>query len=294
MATLAEQLEVSRTESAHAMHAFKRILVHVDRESRSDRSIEVAVGLATRFGGKVTGVYVARPFLPQAFIVGALPPVVMADQERLDQEDAAAARSRFLDRVVRRGLDSEWRYVRDASVPAMRRLARYADIAVLGQTDPARPEELVAVRPEDVALGSGRPVLVVPYIGVPAGLGQRIVIAWDGSREAARAVADALPLLTQASAVWALSIDAKAEDGETQPAEDLCRFLGDHGISAKPDRLQTDGCSESDVLLSRLVDLGADLLVMGCYGHTRVRELVLGGMTRTILRHMTVPVLLSH
>jgi nucleotide-binding universal stress UspA family protein len=296
MATLAEQIEASRTESAATAHAFKRVLVHVDCGAWSDRRIEVAVDLARRVAGKVTGVYVARPVLPPVFMVGALPPAVLADQEKLDFDDAAAARRRFLDHVVRRGLESEWRFVRDASVSAMRRLSRYADIVVVGQADPASPDAPLAARAEEVALGSGRPVLVVPYIGAAPGLGKRIVIAWDGSREAARAVADALPLMRQASSVWVVSIDAEAGcagDG-VKPAEDLCRFLHDHGIQARPDHLRTDDCSEADVLLSRIADFGADLLVMGCYGHTRVRELVLGGMTREILRHMTVPVLLSH
>jgi nucleotide-binding universal stress UspA family protein len=296
MPTLAEQIEKSQTEPVRAAHTFKRVLVHVDRDERSNHRIEVAVDLGARFAGKVTGVYVARPFLPPAFIVGALPPVVTADQERLDQEDAETARRRFLDHVVRRGLDCEWHYIREATVPAVRRVARYTDLAIVGQADPTVPAELVAVRPEELALGSGRPVLVVPYIGGSLSPGKRIVVAWDGSREAARAVADALPLLTQASSVWAVSIDAKAPgmSDDSKPAEDLCRFLADHGVSAKPDHLQTDECSEADVLLSRIGDFGADLLVMGCYGHTRLRELVLGGMTREILQHMTVPVLMSH
>lgn len=295
MTTMTNQIEMSRPVIG-AIPAFKRILVHVDRDVRSDQRIEVAVNLAERFAGKVTGVYVARSFLPPVFMVGALPPAVMTDQEQLDQEDAETAKRRFLDHVVRRGLDSEWRYIRDATVPTLRRVARYMDLAIVGQRDLVTPEEMLAVRPEELALGSGRPVLVVPYIGGSRSPGQRIVIAWDGSREAARAVADALPLLMRASSVWVVTINAKAPGmtDQSNAAEDLCRFLADQGVPAKPDHLQTDECSEADVVLSRIADLGADLLVMGCYGHTRLRELVLGGMTREILQHMTVPVLMSH
>ena len=154
----------------------------------------------------------------------------------------------------------------------------------------------MAVRPEELALGSGRPVLVVPYIGSAVSPGKRVVIAWDASREAARAVADALPLLARASSLWVVTIDGKGSGmiDRSDSAEDLCRYLADHGMQAKPDRLQTEEGSEADILLSRIADFGADLLVMGCYGHTRLRELVLGGMTREILQHMTVPVLMSH
>jgi nucleotide-binding universal stress UspA family protein len=296
MASFAAQAEASRIMPVRATQAFKRVLVHVDRDGRSDYRIEVAANLAERFAGKVTGVYVARSSLPPAFMVGALPPAVMTDQEQLDQEAAETARRRFLDHVVRRGLDSEWHYIRDATVPALRRVARYVDVAIVGQTDPTVREELLATRPEDLALGSGRPVLVVPYIGGSRSPGRHIVVAWDGSREAARAVADALPLLMQASVVRVVSIDAKAPGitDQSNAAEDLGRFLADHGIAAKPENLQTDECSEADVLLSRIGDFGADLLVMGCYGHTRLRELVLGGMTREILQHMNVCVLMSH
>jgi nucleotide-binding universal stress UspA family protein len=296
MAILTDQIEKSPTAPVRAIPAFKRILVHVDRDKRSDQRVEMAVALATRFGGKMTGVYVSRPVLPPAIAMGALPPAFFADQEKLLQEEVDDAMRRYLDHVIRKGLEGDWHCVREASVPALRRLARYADLAIVGQTDPDVPEELIAVRPEELALGSGRPVLVMPYIGATVGIGKRVAIAWDGSREAARAVVDALPILVGAESVWAVSIDARTggTTDPSQPAEDLCHFLGDHGISAKPDNLQTDGVSKADVLLSRLSDLGADLLVMGCYGHSRVRELVLGGMTRGILQHMTVPVLLSH
>lgn len=296
MPSLVEQIRGSRTEPERSMQAFKRILVHVDRDKMSDHRIEVSIDLAMRFGGKVTGVYVGRPLLPPAVTMGALPPAFITDAAKLDEEDAETVRRRYLDHIVRRGLDADWHYIRDASVLVLRRMSRYMDIAVIGQPDPALPIEMVAIRPEELVLGSGRPVLVVPYIGGSPSPGQRVVIAWNGSREGARAVVDALPLLAQANSVWVVSIDMKGP-GMTEmskPSEDLCRFLADHGIAAKPDNLQADECPEADVLLSRIADFGADLLVMGCYGHTRLRELILGGMTRGILRHMTVPVLMSH
>lgn len=294
MATFAERVEDVRAANMRP-RAFKRILVHVGRDANSDRRIEIAVELAGRSGGKVIGVYVGKPLVPPVIGMGALPPRFLADEATIDQEDAEAAKRRYLDHLARRDLKAEWHYVREAGMLVLQSISRYMDIVVVGQRDPAVPAA-AAVRPEELALGSGRPVLVIPHIGGAISPGRRIVIAWDGGREAARAVSDAFPFLRQASAMWVVSIGTKAPGlcSQSDAAEALCRFLADHGVAAKPDFLQTDECSEADVLLSRITDVGADLLVMGCYGHSRIRELALGGMTREILRHMTVPVLMSH
>ena len=147
-------------------------------------------------------------------------------------------------------------------------------------------------------MGAGRPVLAVPYAGKFDTIGKRIVIAWDARREAARAVADAVPLLEQAESVVTLSINphggAQAGTHGEIPGADIATHLARHGISVEAQQLVANDISVGDMLLSRLSDLTADLLVMGVYGHSRARELVLGGVTRHILNHMTVPVLLSH
>lgn len=294
MTTLTQPIEKPSTP-IHAVPALKRILVHIDRSDASHARVLTAVNLARLFHGKLAGVYAIRPIIPLA-ASGELPAAFLVEQERLAEEDADIAKRRYLDHVTRSGLQSDWYSVRGDAVAEVRRIARYMDLSVVGQIDPGRPEPEIVIRPEEIALGSGRPVLVIPYIGTPVEVGSRIVVAWDGGRESARAVADALPLLRQARSVWVVSIDVKdrALREGSSAAKDLCLFLGDHGITAEPQELQAGTLSGSDALLSRLSDLGADLLVMGCYGHSRLREFVLGGMTRGILQHMTVPVLLSH
>ncbi|HEX2115333.1 MAG TPA: universal stress protein [Alphaproteobacteria bacterium] len=135
----------------------------------------------------------------------------------------------------------------------------------------------------------------MPYVGSPHDFGHRVIVAWNGSREAARAMGDAMPLLRQAQSVCVVSINAEGEtQGQPGPAAELTRRLADHGIQAEPQVLRSDDISAADMLLSRIADLGADSLVMGCFGHSRLREIVLGGTTRDVLRHATVPVLLSH
>jgi nucleotide-binding universal stress UspA family protein len=196
-----------------------------------------------------------------------------------------------------RGLSAEWREIAEGpdADPALH--ARYADLAILGQLDPERAEtDLLRPRPEQVALASGRPVLIVPYAGHFDNVGRRVLIAWNATREAARAVSDSMPLLTSAALVTVLTIDPREGPhghGEI-PGADIALHLARHGVKTETERTISAGLPVGEALLSRAADLGADLIVMGAYGHSRVRELLLGGATRSMLRSMTVPVLMSH
>ncbi len=147
-----------------------------------------------------------------------------------------------------------------------------------------------------MALAVGRPVLVVPYAGRFEACGRRVLVAWNASRAATRAVNDAMPLLAGAETVTVLCVDPD-EDRRAHgdvPGADVAVHLARHGVKARVESTASGGIGVGNAVLSRASDIGADLLVMGAYGHTRVRELLLGGATRTILESMTVPVLLSH
>ena len=170
------------------------------------------------------------------------------------------------------------------------RLARYFDATILQQPAPKDTEAPDVI--ESVLFGSGRPVLIVPYIPVPPQLG-RVVVAWDEGRPAARAVADALPLLTLADRVEVVSITDRGGD-RPLPSEDMARHLARHGVEAEAVRLVRGEVGIANTLLSHAADVDAGLIVMGGYGHSRLREIVLGGTTRTILQTMTVPVLMAH
>lgn len=294
MATL-DMPEAREQTKLRSVSALRRILVHVERGDRANDRIRVAADFAERFGSKLTGVFLLPSVVPMAFPSAELSVELLAELERLAQQQADEAMRRYLDDVVRRNLQGEWRCLRGPVIPALRQLSRYLDLSVVGQVNPDLPEEPI-VRPEELALASGGPVLVVPYIGAPAQVGRRFVIAWNGGREAARAVHDAMPLLRQAQSVTVVSIDVKggAIEDSDNAAADLARYLADHEIAADTENLPAEDISPADLLLSRSADLGADMIVMGCYGHSRLRETVLGGMTRHILAHMTVPVLMSH
>jgi nucleotide-binding universal stress UspA family protein len=136
-------------------------------------------------------------------------------------------------------------------------------------------------------------VLVVPYVGEPVVKGEHVLVCWDGGREAARAATDALPFLREARKVTVLTVNTGAAPSEV-PGADIALYLARHGVKSEAARTPAGGIDPGNVILSRAFDYGVDLIVMGAYGHSRVREILLGGATRAILRQMTVPVLMSH
>ena len=172
---------------------------------------------------------------------------------------------------------------------------RAADLIVAAQTDPDWDLSPLMDFPERLALESGRPVLIIPYAGHYASIGRRVVIAWNAGRESARATFDALPLLQGADSVHILEIKDRGDASSSlAPDTSIAAALGRHGIKPEVRTSVAADISVGDEILSRAADLEADLLVMGAYGHSRFRELVFGGTTRQIARHMTLPTLLSH
>lgn len=279
--------------------SYKNLLVHVDDASGSAARIDAAVRMATEHGAHLAGVYLISEPSPAGFVQGYLPPELMTTLQQEAQERAEAALARFTEVATRNQLQFDGRIERVLSTEGAEALAmhaRYADLAILGQVDPDDQTSIWPRLPEEVVLTSGRPALVIPYIGAGQAVGQRITVAWDASREAARAVADALPLLTRAQAVHVVSINPRSDvygHGD-EPGADIALHLARHGIEVEVQRVQSRDIDVANTLLSHIADQSSDLLVMGAYGHSRLRELVLGGVTRTILREMTVPVLMAH
>jgi nucleotide-binding universal stress UspA family protein len=234
----------------------------------------------------------AAPSLP-AFIRSELPSDLL-DHMREDVENTASATlDAFAKRATEVGVTVETVMLDLATGDVdseVSRLARYFDVTVLQQPDPAGTETADLI--EAVLFGSGRPVLIVPCRPGPSQL-RTILIAWDEGRPAARAVADALPLLALAERVEVVTVGDLRGD-RTRDSRHLVRHLRRHGIEAHMANLVRDQGSVAATLLAHAVDVQADLLVMGGYGHSRLREIVLGGTTRRILQTMTVPVLMAH
>jgi nucleotide-binding universal stress UspA family protein len=281
--------------------SYKDLLVVLDSDAASRRRIDLAAGLAERFAAHLVGLYpLPVPEVPHhlSYYDPAVLNPFFLDLRQQAQEASDAEREAFEHAASLRGLSAEWRVVAEGGAQADAALhARYVDLTILGQLDPDRGDvELIRPRPEQVTLASGRPILVVPYAGQFATVGRRVLIGWNASREATRAVNDAMPLLMGADIVTVLTIDAREgpdAHGEL-PGADISLHLARHGVKAEIERTVSAGIGPGEVLLSRAADLGADLLVIGAYGHSRVRELLLGGATRSILQSMTLPVLMSH
>jgi nucleotide-binding universal stress UspA family protein len=274
---------------------FKDLLVHVDNDPACGSRVDVAAAVAAKHGAHLTGLHaMGWPRFP-GYVEVELPANFLDEQRRHLEKLASQAEERFHEGARRRGLRGEWRLDAGDIVGTMKLHARYADVTVLGQgRDLGGAPYDLAFLPEELALGVGRPVLVVPRYGTFETVGERVLVAWNGSREATRAVHDALPFLRAATKVTVLSIDPEHDLGPRVPSADIALHLARHGITAEADWTSGLDIAVGDVLLSRAADLGADLIVMGAYGHSRAREMVLGGATRHILQHMTVPVLMSH
>jgi nucleotide-binding universal stress UspA family protein len=268
----------------------KSILVHVDTLPTSSSRLALAVELSGRFGAALTGIFVlpSREFLDLAADDAAL--ALAYDAGEL--EHAVAEReTEFRAFLSDQHLDGEWRVVRGLAAPCIVQRARAADLVVIGQRDPKHPAILDA--PEDVVLASGRPVLVVPCAGRFDYSGGDVLVAWNGSREATLALHHAIPLLAAARSATVITVGA-GDDWDAQASDDLIAHLLRHGISASQERVSHGDLTPAEATLSRVARLRAEFVVMGAYGHSRLRETILGGMTRDMLRRMTTPVLMAH
>ena len=281
---------------------YKEILVTVDTAPAGRARLDLAASLAERFAAHLIGLHTSVIPLPprggyfEYFDRSLVEPLYRAFREKV-VEQAEGASALLSEVAQRRGLASEWRLAMGYPSEAAALHGRYVDLVVLGQTDPDNAEAaLFHPHPEEVALAVGRPVLVVPYAGRFGECGRRVLVAWDASRAATRAVNDAMPLLAKAESVTVLCVDPNEDrtaHGEV-PGMDIAVHLARHDVKASVETTTSGDIGIGNVLLSRANDIGADLLVMGAYGHTRLRELVLGGATRTILESMTLPVLMAH
>jgi len=279
--------------------AFKDILVQVDGSRSAAARYQVAIQLAATHGAHLTGLCLAiEPPVPAA-ILGMVPLEVRSRQREMVREHAESAAAQFRLAAEREGIPGECRIVDlldNEATEVFIRHVRHADIAVLGQADPEQSSMLPAGFTADVVMGSGRPGIVVPYTGAPPVVGQRVLIAWNGGREATRAVNDALPILKRAHSVTVLSVNPEsAGNGDRrEPGADIALHLARHGVTVAASRTVAREISVGDAILADIAGNAIDLLVMGAYGHSRTREFVLGGVTRHLLGHMTAPVLMSH
>mgnify|MGYP002654496368 CR=1 FL=1 len=274
------------------------ILVHLDNTPRAEARLAIAASLARQHAAHLTALQVIDVAVPvMAMGDGGGGGAVIAElMEQMRQSALTAGqklKTAFEAALAREGIMGEWRQVEGTTAEVLARHGRYADLVVLGQDDPESDNAGVL---EAVLFDSGRPVLAIPFAGKFTMIGKRVLVGWNASREATRAVHDALPILAKAESTTIFLANPKRGLGAhgDEPGADIARHLARHGLKVEVAKAVADDVSDSALLLNHASDMGADLLVMGAYGHSRLREFILGGVTRSLLREMTVPVLLSH
>jgi nucleotide-binding universal stress UspA family protein len=258
--------------------------------------LRIAVDLADRFGGHVIGLHVRHAFQAPAFTdAGPAMDSLYRTYETAVMADEAMATAAFGDAVGNKGISSEWRVADGYVDEILVAQARSADLVIVGQAEPDSPPTATpADLAEDVAMAAECPVLIVPHIGADKAPGKTVMLCWNDSREAKHAATGALPLLAAADKVIVLIIDPKVGRDRAEPGADVAVWLARHGVKVT---VQRDSAADSDVggvILSRAADHDVDLIVMGIYGHSRMRERVLGGASRTLLASMTAPLLVAH
>lgn len=267
--------------------SIKDILVHIGNSQHSAAVLELAIGLARKHQAHLTGLHVIthRHYIPDG----------EADT-RVEEAEAM-----FREKTARAGISADWRSVNwpvvGVHVSEVVNLHAYCkDLVIVGQTERgSRKGDLDHELPERVILGSGRPVLIVPYAGTFTDVGDKVMVAWKSGRESTRAVNDAMPFLQAAREVRVMAISSTdyTESADKGPCDEICTHLARHGIRAEGERFAIEEISVGDVLLNQVWEEGCNLLVMGGYART-TGGFELGPIARNILEHMTAPVLMSH
>lgn len=278
---------------------YKTILVQLNDERRAGPLIEAARMIGEQEEAHVVGVY-AVPTIAFGSPTQIGLNVIEAGRKRYHDE-AQRIKTTFEEAMRGRAVKTEFRLLearhgyRDCAELVIEQ-ARSADLIIAAQADKSWDETEMLDFPDRIAMESARPALIIPNAGRFPKIGSRVLVAWSGTREASRAVFDALPFLQRASIVTLLSIKRNSHRGEERVIEgaDIAATLSRHGVKCEVAVSVAADISIEDDLLSRASDYSADLIVMGCYGHSRLREFIMGGTTRGILAHMTVPVLMSH
>lgn len=279
--------------------SYKTILLHCNDMRRIGRLLVPAVQLAETFQAHLIGLSIVPPIAILSTGAPGSTPIIVDDHCKLYREHNPAMRSAFENATRGRGFVSEWR---DDEADAfgvgdrVLQYARAADLVIASQSDRNWATTDTLDVADRLAIESGRPVVIVPLTEPREHIGERVLVAWNARREAARAVFDALPILQRAKevrVVW-VNPETEHEQGKDILAADVCAALARHGVRCEATEQVRPRTNVGETLLACAKDHGADLMVMGCYGHTRLREFVFGGATRHVLRNLSLPVLMAH
>ncbi len=274
----------------------KDIVVNLTIGVERDAAANYAVSLASIFKAHLVGVaFVYDPKASANLIVG-IPAELIDAQRAATKHLANEAVVRFEALAKQAGVMTESQMIDVAPGhvgDTFGRLARSFDLSVIRQAEPNKAEQEVPII-EGALFESGRPVIVVPYVQMQGAKFNRVMVGWDGSQTAARAIGDAMPVLERAKMIEIFTVVAGPTKNTELPGIDIGQHLSRHGLKVEVKRIPAEGINVPEAILSHAADISADFMVMGGYGHSRLREYVLGGATRGILASMTLPTLMSN
>ena len=277
---------------------YKNILLHLDNSSGCRNRLEVAFGLAQKFDASLTGMLVVPTYVVPSYIEAQISVDVMTDVTEKALARARETVSGYQQLADTAGVTLQAEVVEGEIIPILREHSKYADLLILGQDHPEDPDNnsygLTDVLPFDGACAC----LVVPHSGKLAIPGSRVLLTWNASRESAHALREAMPLLTSADDVVVLSSEPDNSNytmtNGHPHAQALMKLLNSHGIDAVSSGFGDTDLDASETIMGQAADMNADLIVMGAYGHSRLREIILGGVTRDLLKLAPTCLLLAH
>ena len=276
--------------------SIKDIQVHIDNDAACSKRVKMAVNLAATMNAHLTGVHVRRSFpFPEYSMVPTSADVIKVYDDILNDQESKA-RAVFDESIAQDNTKTSWQSLIGSLSYHLANEAHYADLLVIGQPNSEDLSSLESGIANEIIMSAGRPCLLVPHHGDSVSFGESPLVAWDGSREASRAVHDALPFLKQAGKATIIIVEPERADPNfgDLPGTVISEHLARHDINVKVEVSRGSLQSTGDTILSYADAYGHDLVVMGAYGHSRLREIVLGGATRNIMKQATIPVLMSH
>jgi len=277
---------------------FKNILLHLDHSSGCQNRLETAFGLAKSNDALITGLFVVPDYVVPSYVEAQISVDLITDVTEKALARAGETLSGYQRLAEEAGVRMDAHVVEGQVIPILREHTKYSDLLMLGQDQPDDPDNASYGLADALLFEGACACMVVPHSGKIALPGKRVLLTWNASRESARALREALPLLKSAETVVVLSSepdDSDAQIARGHPhADELARFLESHGIESVSSGISDMEISASDAILGQAAEMNADLIVMGAYGHARLREIILGGVTRDLLKQSPIPLFLAH
>ena len=277
---------------------YKNLLVHLDHSSGCRNRLQVAFELARKFDAQLLGLFIVPTYIVPSYVEAQVSTDLLNDVTEKALARAREAADEYAGQAREAGVELQTAVIEGAYIPVLREHTKYADLLILGQDNPEDPDNTSYGLADELLFEGACPCLVVPHSGKPATPGKRVLLAWNASRESARALREAMPLLESADSVVAL---AQEPDGggrelanEHPHTDALLKLLASHGIEARSCGMAELDLDPSEAIIAQAAEMDADVIVMGAYGHARLREIILGGVTRDLLKRAPTCLLLAH